>query len=103
MIAVFAAINLASSDAPLYFAPFALTAWALIVVVLMRFGLLTLIVFFLTNALVLQLPLFADLSAWYSGRAFVPVAAFLALALYGFTTSLGGRSLFPAPARTFEA
>jgi hypothetical protein len=38
-----------------------------------------------------------DLSAWYSGRMFIPAGLFGALMIYGFVISLGGRSIFRDP------
>ena len=39
-------------------------------------------------------PLTSDTSVWYTSAAFLPVVVMLALAIYGFYTSLGGQKVF---------
>ncbi len=61
---------------------------------LRRFGLLTLMFMqFFINAFFL-FPVTTDLSAWYAGGSFVTLAVSIALAAYGFHTSLAGQPLF---------
>ena len=59
-----------------------------------RFGLLTTIAFNLFFNLSFFYPLTPDASVWYTAGAFFPVALMLALAIYGFYTSLGGETVF---------
>jgi len=74
--------------------PFGMLSAALILVVLLRFGLLA-CVFAEFFALALFLfPTTTDFSAWYAGSTAFGLAAVLALALYGFRTSLAGQRLF---------
>jgi serine/threonine-protein kinase len=75
-------------------APFAAGAAFLAVWVLYRPGLLAYVsaTFFLH--LNIFYPVTSEFSAWYAGDFVLALAASLALALYGFRVSLGGRSLF---------
>ena len=59
-----------------------------------RFGLLATIAFSLFFNLSFFYPLTSDLSVWYTSAAFLPVFVILALAIYGFYTSLGGQTVF---------
>jgi serine/threonine-protein kinase len=66
---------------------------ALLVVLLMRFGLLAVIGYMYVR-LLLTYPITADLSAWHAGSAtLLPSGAIVALAGYGFYVSLAGRPL----------
>jgi serine/threonine-protein kinase len=75
-------------------APFAALAAFLSVWVLYRYGLLA----FVSSTFFLHLNIFypvtSDFSAWYAGDFVMALAVALALAVYGFRISLGGRSLF---------
>lgn len=59
-----------------------------------RFGLLATIAFNLFFNLSFFYPLTSDVSVWYTSAAFLPVVAMMALAIYGFYTSLGGQKVF---------
>lgn len=59
-----------------------------------RFGLLATIASNLFFNLSFFYPLSSDLSVWYTSAAFFPVVITLALAIYGFYTSLGGQTVF---------
>ncbi|HEX8190994.1 MAG TPA: hypothetical protein VF586_21725, partial [Pyrinomonadaceae bacterium] len=76
--------------------PFAGLAVFMVVWVLYRYGLLALIsaVFFLH--LNIFFPITSELTAWYAGDFVLALAVSLALAVYGFRVSLGGRALFSA-------
>ena len=73
---------------------FASLAVFLIVWTLYRYGLLSLIsaVFFLH--LNIFFPITSEFTAWYAGDFVLALAVSLALAVYGFRISLGGRTLF---------
>ncbi len=62
--------------------------------VLFRFGLLSVTVGTATASLLLGLPMIFDFSHWYAGRSLFAVGIVVGLAVYGFFVSLGGRSLF---------
>ena len=68
----------------------------LMLFLLIRFGLVGLVVFWFA-AMILKSDLITlDASAWYSGYGFAMLAIFIAVVLYAFRTSLGGRQ-FLAP------
>jgi serine/threonine-protein kinase len=69
---------------------------ALLVLVLMRFGLLALIVAFSVAGTLGNFPLTADFSTWYAGSSLFAIANVLALTGYGLYTALAGRPLFKA-------
>ncbi len=69
---------------------------ALLVFVLMRFGLLALIVAFSVAGTLGNFPLTADLSTWYVGSSLFALASVLALTAYALYTALAGRPLFKA-------
>jgi hypothetical protein len=59
-----------------------------------RFGWVTILVGTFTADLLLGFPLTSDLSAWHAYATVLAVGACLALAGWGFLTSLGGRPAF---------
>lgn len=74
----------------------ALVIAALTLTVFLRFGLLAVIVAGTINNLFLVFPVALDPSRWYFARGLIPVLLCVAIALYGFRTSLGNRPVFPA-------
>ena len=79
------------------FAPIVLVLNLIITVVavflLIRFGLLALVATWVFE-LLFNLPLTTQGSAWYAGISLAAILLMAAMALYGFYTSLGGRSAF---------
>jgi serine/threonine-protein kinase len=71
----------------------ALISVSIIGLALLRLGLLSTIVIFTVSGLA-ELGSSFDVSTWYAGLASVPYLLILAIAIYGFKTSLGGRPLF---------
>jgi len=65
--------------------------------VLLRFGLLATMVVDAVRNILQNLPHTLDTSAWYMGSAMLPLVLILALAVYGFRVSLGGRKLIQVP------
>jgi hypothetical protein len=61
------------------------------VLVLLRVGLLAAVAAFYVWGLFVLFPLTSDLEAWYAGSGVVALLVLAALALFGFTTALGGR------------
>jgi hypothetical protein len=61
-----------------------------------RFGLVTLAAGILTANVLLSVPVTASLSSWYAGSSVFVYSSVIALALWGFYTSLGGQRLFKA-------
>jgi hypothetical protein len=66
--------------------------------VLIRFGLAAVAFVSFTRGIFEVFPATLDVSAWYSGYGFAALAVFMAIVLYAFRTSLGGRPLL-APSR----
>ena len=71
-------------------------AWqvAVILFVLVRFGLLAMIFLNVFANGLTSLPIGLDPSAWYAGYSVVSLLALIALAVYGFSISLAGRRVF---------
>ena len=74
--------------------PFAVISSFLPVWVLYRYGLLAVISTMFFLHLTIFFPITSDFSAWYAADFVVALAISLALACYGFYTSLAGQSLF---------
>ena len=74
----------------------ALIIAALSLTVFLRFGLLATIVATTIENLFLLFPVALDASRWYFARGLIPLLLCVAIALYGFRTSLGNRPVFPA-------
>ena len=69
-------------------------AVAIVVAVLVRFGLLASATLWFTFLALLVAPLTLDWSAWYAGRSFALLGFFAAMLVAAFYTSLGGKPLF---------
>jgi len=74
--------------APVWFVVFSIAAYAVT-----RFGLITLTVAIFTANVLLNVPYTVDFSNWYAANAFAVVLSYVAIAAWGFYTSLGGQSL----------
>jgi serine/threonine-protein kinase len=74
--------------------PFVSLSAFLIVWVLYRYGLLALISAIFFNHLIIFFPVTSDFSAWYAADFVLALGISLALAFYGFYTSLAGQPLF---------
>jgi hypothetical protein len=68
---------------------------ALILWILMRFGLVSLVFLNFVGSFAL-VPATLDSSAWYFGKGLTAVALFMIVILYAFRHSLGGRTLLGA-------
>ncbi len=71
--------------------PLAIMTAGMFVLVAVRSGILALVVTLVVLPLLVTAPLTLDLSRWYSGRGLVILATILALTIWAFWTSLGGR------------
>ncbi len=91
---VLASPAILQSPAPMLTAPLSLAAWALLVFMLTRYGLVAACATVLAGNLVVSFPITLDFSAWYAGIAWFGGGLALALALFGFWTALAGRPLF---------
>lgn len=72
----------------------AVTSALLVIGLLYRFGLLALVAALFFDQLWVFFPITSDFSAWYAGGFVLALIICLALACYGFYTSLAGQSLF---------
>jgi hypothetical protein len=70
---------------------------AVILSVLLRFGLLAAIVMGTVFGWLTAAPLTLDASSWYAGRSFLVLGACAAVAIYGFIVSLGRQPVFGTP------
>jgi hypothetical protein len=71
-----------------------LTIYGIAAFALVRFGLIVLAVgAFFADAL-LNVPITLDFSNWYAGRSLCAVLGFVAIAVWGFHTSLAGQRLW---------
>jgi hypothetical protein len=68
------------------------------VMLLTRFGLLSGVAATFVDIVIYATPITLDPSAWYFGRSLGVLIVLLAITVYGFYTSLGGKPLFIAPA-----
>ncbi len=67
---------------------------ALIVFLLVRFGVLAVIASTVFGVFLGSFPLTTDASAWYAGIGLAGILVMAAMAFYGFYRSLGGRPAF---------
>ena len=93
-VAVFATQNTLMSDHPQYMAPVWLVVFSIAAYAVTRFGLITLAVAIFTANIVLNLPYTLDFSNWYAPAVFAVLLSFVAIAGWGFYTSLGGQRLW---------
>lgn len=80
-------------DTPLFWLISGLV-WCILIGVITRLGVLASMFSFVYANTLLGLPLTAELSTWYSGRAWAGLILAAALAAYGFYISLGDRPAF---------
>jgi hypothetical protein len=72
--------------------------WLSIVLVLKRFGLLTLVVGLVIQNVLQVFPITSHLSQWYASAGLAGILVIAAVGLYAFYMSLGGKPLFSAAA-----
>jgi serine/threonine-protein kinase len=92
-----AATNTGGED-PIITFVFAAIIWLSIVLMLRKFGLLTLIVGLVVQNIVIVFPTTAHMSRWYSGVGLAGIVVIAAAAVYGFYTALAGQPLFTGAA-----
>jgi hypothetical protein len=68
--------------------------FGLMVFTLMRFGLLAVATALFVAVFLNQFPLSTDLSVWYAGDTIFVALTILAIAVFGFRTTLAGQPLF---------
>jgi serine/threonine-protein kinase len=100
VVVLMTALNALQSSEPLLVTPFVLLIWALLVIVLVRFGLVAITALFVFDLLLDSFPITTDTSAWYAGVGYLAIMLMAALTFYGFRISLGGKSLFGGAAQS---
>ena len=75
--------------------PAGLLIAAITITVAARFGILALCFAYFTNLVLVEAPLTLDFSRWHAGRGLFLAGFIVALAVWAFRVSLGGRSAFP--------
>lgn len=76
-------------------AAFTLIMYLLTTVVLLRFGLLSLIVFLACSPLLDHTPLTVDPARWYAPNSYLVLAVVAGLALFAYRVALAGRPMLP--------
>ena len=94
VVGVISAVALSLTQETLVAMPFSVLSAALVMIVLYRFGLLALITAIFFLHLMIFYPITSDLSAWYAADYVLTLIVCLALAVFGFYTSLAGEPLF---------
>src|SRR5271157_1486300 len=93
-VAIFATQNTLQNDHPQYMAPVWLVVFSIAAYAVTRFGLITLAAAIFTANILLNLPYTLDFSNWYAPAVFAVLLSFVAIAGWGFYTSLGGQRLW---------
>jgi predicted Ser/Thr protein kinase len=93
-VAFFAGENTLRGDHPQIMAWIWLIVYGLAAYAVSRFGLITLAVAIFTANIVLNVPVTFDFSNWYATTGWAVMLSFLAIAAWGFHTSLGGQKLW---------
>jgi len=94
-VAIYMGLNwVATPASPALAALFGAVQTALLVFVMLRFGLLALIASSFVFELLLLSPMTADFSVWYAGASLFALVGVAAMAAFAFHSSLAGRPLF---------
>ena len=91
-VAIFVATR-ALGGADLWTIPFFVVVYVVFALLLLRYGIVPLIVGTLTVDCLLNAPLTANFSSWYFTSSLVSLLVFLAIAAYGFRSTVAGKSL----------
>jgi hypothetical protein len=84
----------ALSDPSIVSCVFGALSIVILVTVLIHYGLLAVVAMMMVSAILFSSTPTPDLSAWYASSGLVGAALIVALAGFGFYTSLAGRPLF---------
>jgi len=93
-ILIFSALQYFQSSHPVLDGVAALVIYGLVAGLVLRFGLLALATFIFVDSLVTYTQVTTNTSAWYFGNDVLLLATVLALATWGFHTSIAGRRLW---------
>jgi predicted Ser/Thr protein kinase len=97
-VVVFALPQVLVSRHPAVEVPTAIALYAIALIAVLRFGLVTLAVGIWTVDVLLSVPATASLGSWYAGPTLFVLATILGAAAWGFWTALGGRPLWTGEA-----
>jgi serine/threonine-protein kinase len=92
-IAIWTTMNSMRDPRPEIFVPIWLVVFSIAAYAVTRFGLITLAVAIFTANVVLNVPFTFDFSNWYATGSLAVLLSFVAIAAWGFYTSLGGQKL----------
>ncbi len=93
-VAIFVLLKSLQTSHPLVDVPVIVAIYAILVVIVFRFGLVPLAVGAFTVDMLGNVPLTADFSAWYMGTSALALLSVVGLAVWGFYHSLGGGPLW---------
>jgi len=93
-VAIYVGLRSLQSSHPTVDIPVILLVYAILVLIIFRFGLVPLAVAAFTVDMLANVPFTADFSAWYAGTAVLALLSVVALAGWGFYHSLGGEPVW---------
>jgi hypothetical protein len=93
-ILIFSALQYFQSSHPIEDAVASVVVYALVAALVFRFGLLALSAFIFVDSLITYTQVTASTSAWYFGNDVLLLGSVVALAAWGFHTSIAGRRLW---------
>ena len=94
LVVIMTAVSSLASRAPLPIAITMAILWSTAAVALVRFGLIATVVGFMVAQTFQSIPYTLDFSTWYASHVLGVILSFVALAAWGFYTSLGGQRLW---------
>ena len=94
-VALWTSLKTVGSDYPMMEAPVQIVIYALVVLVIFRFGLVALATGTVVADVMLNVTLTVDFSAWYASMGAFVLLSMAAIAIWGFYSSLGGQNLLP--------
>ena len=93
-VLLFTVPKVLGADHPLIETPIWLVIYGIAAFAVVRFGLIALAMAVLTVDVLLNVPITLDFSYWYAARSFCVLLGFVAIAAWGFYTSLAGQRLW---------
>ena len=93
-VAIFSTLKSLGASYPMVDIPTTILVYGIAALVVFRFGLVSLACAIFTVDLLANVPFSADLSAWYMSTSIFALLSVVALAVWGFYTSLGGEPLW---------
>jgi len=97
-VAIFAVMRSLGNPYPTIVFPTMVLIYAIAAIIVVRFGLVPLVCAIFTVDMLGNVPFTSDLSAWYMNTSIFALLSVVALAAWGFYTSLGGAPLWKTEA-----